>query len=173
MPRIIPDISDMMKAFLAIAVALALAAQPSTSFAPLSLRFETSTSASTSTSLGMGLFDGFKKAFSNEEYGAPPDAVKATARHILVKTPELAQEVVDKMAGGAPFASLASEYSTCPSGARGGSLGSFAPGVMVPEFDKAIFNPDTKVGELIGPVETKFGYHLIVVDKRTGGGDWY
>jgi len=121
----------------------------------------------------MGLFDGFKKAFANEEYGAPPDAVKATARHILVKTSEEAQTVIDKLAEGATFASLASEYSTCPSGARGGSLGSFQPGTMVPEFDKAIFNPETKVGELIGPVQTQFGYHLIVVDKRTGGGDWY
>ena len=36
---------------------------------------------------------------------------------------------------------------------------------MVKEFDQAIFNPDTKVGELIGPIETQFGYHLIVVDK--------
>eukprot|EP00586_Coscinodiscus_wailesii_P010601 CAMPEP_0172508170 /NCGR_PEP_ID=MMETSP1066-20121228/209949_1 /TAXON_ID=671091 /ORGANISM="Coscinodiscus wailesii, Strain CCMP2513" /LENGTH=169 /DNA_ID=CAMNT_0013286039 /DNA_START=85 /DNA_END=594 /DNA_ORIENTATION=+ len=129
--------------------------------------------SSTPTKLEMGLFDGIKKAFSNEEYGPPPDAVKATARHILVKTPEDAQTVMDEMASGAAFASLASKYSTCPSGARGGSLGSFAPGTMVPEFDKVIFDPETPIGALMGPVETKFGYHLIVVDKRTGGGDWY
>ena len=38
-----------------------------------------------STSLQMGLFDSIQKAFANEEYGAPPDAVKAMARHIFVK----------------------------------------------------------------------------------------
>lgn len=123
--------------------------------------------------LHMGMFDGFKKAFTNEEYGSPPDSIKATARHILVKTPEEAKTVMEKLAGGAAFGSLASEYSTCPSGARGGSLGSFQPGTMVKEFDSAIFSPDVVVGDLIGPVETEFGYHLIVVDKRTGGGDWY
>lgn len=162
----------MMRRY-AIIATLASAAQMSAAFVLRSHRAASTTTPTTTTSLNMGLFDGFKNAFANEEYGPPPDAVKATARHILVKTAEEAQEVIDKMAGGAAFASLASEYSTCPSGARGGSLGSFQPGTMVPEFDAAIFNPDTKVGELIGPVETKFGYHLIVVDKRTGGGDWY
>jgi len=44
---------------------------------------------------------------------------------------------------------------------------------MVPEFDAVIFSPDAVIGSIIGPVETDFGYHIIVVDKRTGGGDWY
>lgn len=123
--------------------------------------------------LEMGFFDGISKAFSNEEYGAPPDAIKASARHILVKTTEEATMVMDEMAAGSAFADLAREYSTCPSGKSGGSLGSFEPGTMVPEFDKVIFSPDTPMGTVMGPVETKFGYHLIVVDKRTGGGDWY
>ena len=57
--------------------------------------------------------------------------------------------------GGSTFASLASEYSSCPSASRGGSLGSFAPGTMVPEFDAVIFNPDTSVGEVVGPVATQ------------------
>jgi len=127
----------------------------------------------TCTTVHMGLFDGLSKAFANEEYGAPPDAVKATARHILVKSFEDAEMIKEKLAAGSTFASLANEYSTCPSGKTGGSLGSFAPGTMVPEFDKAIFNPETTVGELIGPIQTEFGHHLIVVDKRTGGGDWY
>eukprot|EP00985_Skeletonema_marinoi_P016422 scaffold8832_cov128-Skeletonema_marinoi.AAC.2 len=109
------------------------------------------------------------KAFTNEEYGPPPDAVKATARHILVPTLEDANEVLGKVAGGeTTFAGLASQYSTCPSKSRGGSLGSFSPGTMVKEFDEVVFAPDTKVGEIMGPVQTQFGYHLIVVDKRTG-----
>jgi parvulin-like peptidyl-prolyl isomerase len=39
---------------------------------------------------------------------------------------------------------------------------------MVAAFDDVIFNPDTAVGVVVGPVLTQFGYHLIVVDKRTG-----
>lgn len=36
------------------------------------------------------------------------------------------------------------------------------------EFDKVIFDPETGLGQVVGPVQTQFGYHLIVVDKRTG-----
>jgi peptidyl-prolyl cis-trans isomerase C len=129
--------------------------------------------SSSESKLAMGFFDGLAKAFSNEEYGAPPDAVKASARHILVKSKEDVNVVLEQLKSGEPWNVLASQYSTCPSKSQGGSLGSFAPGTMVPEFDKVVFSPDTKIGEIIGPVETKFGYHLIVVDKRTGGGDWY
>ena len=90
-------------------------------FAPLS------TTAHSSSALHMGLFDGFKKAFANEAYGAPPDAVKAVARHILVPTVEEARAVKEKLATES-FASLAQMYSTCPSGkSSGGSLGSFSP----------------------------------------------
>ena len=121
-----------------------------------------------SSSLHMGLFDGIKKAFENAEYAAPPEGIKASARHILVKSKGDANTVLEKLGSGATFASLAREYSTCPSGSRGGSLGSFGPGMMVPAFDKVIFDPKTNVGEIVGPVETKFGYHIIVVDKRTG-----
>ena len=44
---------------------------------------------------------------------------------------------------------------------------------MVKEFDEVVFSPDTKVGQVMGPVQTQFGYHLIVVDMRTGGSDYY
>ena len=44
---------------------------------------------------------------------------------------------------------------------------------VVKEFDEVVFSPDTKVGQVMGPVQTQFGYHLIVVDKRTGGSDYY
>jgi peptidyl-prolyl cis-trans isomerase C len=91
-----------------------------------------------------------------------------------VKTQEDVFMIMDKLStGSSTFADLAREYSTCPSGSSGGSLGSFEPGTMVPEFDKVVFSPDTQLGTVLGPVETKFGYHLIVVEKRTGGGDWY
>lgn len=126
------------------------------------------------TPLSMGIFDAFQKAFSNEEYGDPPEAIKATARHILVPTLEECNAVLDEIGKGeTSFAALAGQYSTCPSKSRGGSLGSFGPGTMVKEFDEVVFSPSTKVGEVQGPVKTQFGYHLLVVDKRSGGSDWY
>ncbi|CAB9511103.1 trans isomerase PIN4 [Seminavis robusta] len=118
--------------------------------------------------LQMGLFDGIAKAFQNEEFAAPPEGIKATARHILCKSKDDADMVLDKINQGGSFASLASEYSSCPSKSQGGSLGSFRPGVMVPEFDKVIFDPETELNQVVGPVATPFGYHLILVEKRTG-----
>jgi peptidyl-prolyl cis-trans isomerase C len=126
------------------------------------------------TALSMGLLDAFSKAFENTEYGPPPEAVKATARHILVPTKGEAQVVMKMIASGEEtFENCARQFSTCPSSSKGGSLGSFGPGTMVPEFDKVIFAKDTKIGQVMGPVLTDFGYHVIVVDKRTGGGDMY
>jgi peptidyl-prolyl cis-trans isomerase C len=131
-------------------------------------------SADTSTSLSMGIFDAFSKAFENKEYGPPPEKLKATARHILVPTKEEAQIVMKMISNGEQsFEECAQQFSTCPSASKGGSLGSFSPGTMVKEFDQVIFNPDTKIGQVMGPVLTQFGHHVIVVEKRTGGGDWY
>ena len=72
-----------------------------------------------------------------------------------MKTMEDADQVLEKLGSGSSFASLASEFSICPSGAQGGSLGSFSPGTMVSEFDRVIFSPDTNLGEVVGPVQTK------------------
>ncbi|KAL3822667.1 hypothetical protein ACHAXA_001820 [Cyclostephanos tholiformis] len=106
------------------------------------------------------------RAFGNEEYGDPPESIKATARHILVPSLEDANMVLDEIGKGeTTFASLAGRYSTCPS--------TLSPGTMVKEFDEVVFSPKTRIGEVMGPVQTSFGYHLIVVDKRSGGSDWY
>jgi len=91
------------------------------------------------------------------------------ARHILVNDEKLANELKTKLTKKPKeFAKLAAEHSKCPSGKKGGSLGKFSPGQMVPAFDKVCFDPDIKLGEVVGPVKTQFGYHLISVDKRTG-----
>ena len=60
------------------------------------------------------------------------------------------------------------QHSTCPSGKRGGDLGSFGSGAMVKEFDAVAFDDDYALDTVHGPIKTEFGYHLIVVKKRTG-----
>ena len=65
---------------------------------------------------------------------------------------------------GADFAQVAKEKSSCPSKEKGGSLGSFERGRMVPEFEAAAFSQ--KIGELGPVVKTPFGYHLIRVTGK-------
>lgn len=67
----------------------------------------------------------------------------------------------------AKFGEYATKYSVCPSGKRSkGSLGKFKQGAMVPPFDKAVFSPKNKVGEVLGPIQTQFGWHLIWIHDR-------
>jgi len=90
---------------------------------------------------------------------------EASARHILVESEEACLSLKQQITDGADFADLAKTHSKCPSGARGGELGSFRPGQMVPEFDKVVFHE--AVGEVHGPVQTQFGFHLVEVTNRT------
>ena len=88
----------------------------------------------------------------------------ATARHILVDSEEVCLELKREIEEGADFADVAKENSSCPSGAQGGDLGEFGPGMMVPEFDKVVFS--APVNTVQGPVQTQFGYHLLEVTSR-------
>jgi len=90
---------------------------------------------------------------------------RASARHILVETEELCAELKAKIEGGEDFGAIAKEYSSCPSGQRGGELGEFGPGQMVREFDEVVFS--APVNTVQGPVKTQFGYHLLEVTSRT------
>jgi len=90
---------------------------------------------------------------------------RATARHILVASKEVCEDLKKQIEAGADFAAVAREHSTCPSGKQGGSLGEFGPGQMVKEFDQAVFSDE--VGKVLGPVQTQFGYHLLEVTSRT------
>ncbi|GGI75529.1 peptidylprolyl isomerase [Shewanella gelidii] len=90
--------------------------------------------------------------------------VQATARHLLVSTQEQCEELKQQIIGGADFADLAKAHSSCPSGAQGGELGSFGPGMMVKEFDEVVFS--APLNEVQGPVQTQFGYHLLEVTSR-------
>ena len=90
---------------------------------------------------------------------------KASARHILVDSEEKCNELKAQIEGGADFADVAKEHSSCPSGQSGGDLGEFSPGQMVKEFNDVVFSGE--VGVIHGPVQTQFGYHLIDITNRT------
>jgi len=90
---------------------------------------------------------------------------QATARHILVDSEAKCEELKKTIEGGQDFAEVAKQHSSCPSGRSGGDLGSFGPGQMVPEFDKAVFSSD--LNTVIGPIKTQFGYHLLEVTSRS------
>lgn len=107
-----------------------------------------------------------------------PETVSAS--HILIGATEgtdantksaslaKAQALRDQLRGGADFAELAKTNSSCPSSQRGGDLGSFERGQMVPEFEEAAFK--LKPGEISDVVETKFGYHIIKISQHNDAG---
>ena len=86
------------------------------------------------------------------------------ASHILMETEDEAREILALLDEGADFATLAQEHSTGPSGPRGGDLGWFGKGQMVPDFENAVLSMTP--GTYAGPVQTQFGYHLILLTDR-------
>lgn len=92
----------------------------------------------------------------------------ASASHILVSTSEEATSILDEINQGLDFSEAAKKYSSCPSKAEGGNLGEFTRGRMVPEFDKAVFTMTP--GEIAGPIQTQFGFHLIKLNTLTQEG---
>jgi peptidyl-prolyl cis-trans isomerase D len=102
-----------------------------------------------------------------------PEEVKA--RHILLTTEgkkeadvKLAIEKIAKEVTPGNFAKMADKYTEDPSGkGKGGDLGSFGKGRMVPEFDQVVFAQ--KPGTISAPLKTQFGYHIVLVEKLTPG----
>lgn len=92
-----------------------------------------------------------------------PEQIRAS--HILVEEEQQAQDIKKQLFDGASFADLAQEFSTCPSSAKGGDLGTFGRGQMVPEFEEAAFALAPM--EVSEPVKTQFGYHIIQVTEKT------
>ena len=88
------------------------------------------------------------------------------AKHILVDTEEKCAAIQKDIENGSvTFEEAAKGFSTCPSAQRGGDLGEFGKGQMVPEFEKAAFQ--AQIGTIVGPVKTSFGYHLIKVEGKS------
>jgi peptidyl-prolyl cis-trans isomerase C len=85
------------------------------------------------------------------------------ASHILVKQRGLAEQLLKKIRQGARFEAIARDFSTCPSKSKGGDLGWFGPGKMVPAFEAAVKRMGT--GSVSKVVSTQFGFHII---KLTG-----
>jgi peptidyl-prolyl cis-trans isomerase C len=100
---------------------------------------------------------------SGKQGGAPIRGGKIKASHILVDKLSIAQEIYENLKSGENFQKLAGKFSNCPSKNKGGDLGEFPKGKMVPEFWNACVN--LKIGEISEPVKSQFGYHII---KRTG-----
>lgn len=121
----------------------------------------------------------FEKA-AREFYLANPKQFqrpeRVSAQHVLIKPEGRSKDEALTLAkhvlalakkGDQDFAKLAEEFSEDPSGKEnGGNLGLFARGAMVKAFEDAAFSLQ-KVGELAGPVETQFGYHVIRLAERT------
>jgi peptidyl-prolyl cis-trans isomerase C len=114
----------------------------------------------------------------NAEQFKRPEGVKAS--HILITTAETdtpeqkqakrakLEKLRESIVAGEDFAKVASAESDCPSKAKGGDLGTFGRGQMVPAFETAAYSQ--KVGE-VGPiVETQFGFHIIKVASHEDGG---
>lgn len=112
-----------------------------------------------------------------DEYAAGD---RVLAQHILI-TPDgdtqaskdearvKIEGIRERVVAGKPFSDEAAAHSMCPSGKEGGSLGWFGRGMMVPEFDQAVFS--MSVGEVSGIIETQFGYHIIFKTDHEAAGE--
>jgi len=80
-----------------------------------------------------------------------------------------AKAAYEKIAGGASMASLADQSDDTGSGANGGLLGWAAKGSYVPAFEDAVWADGLQVGDLLGPIKTEFGYHVMQFEGRREG----
>lgn len=100
-------------------------------------------------------------AFVTEFDGREP-APEFNASHIIVETEEEALELKALLDDGADFAELATEHSMDGAADGGGSLGWFGLGAMIPEFEEAV--QALEVGDYMGPLETRFGWHIVLLN---------
>jgi len=108
-----------------------------------------------------------------EEVGQSPEAFLVAGIMLMPKiTGDAKQAAIDRMtevsallAAGEPFDEVARQYSDDGSAAAGGDLGTFGRGVMVPEFDDAVFAMEE--GEVSGVIPTRFGFHIVEVLGKT------
>jgi peptidyl-prolyl cis-trans isomerase C len=112
-----------------------------------------------------GVTEAKMKAFYDEQVKQIKPVEEVRARHVLVETEDAAKALLKRIKGGEDFAKIAKEASKDPgSGAEGGDLGYFTKDRMVPEFAEAAFG--AKVGDVVGPIKSQFGFHVIKVEDR-------
>ena len=105
------------------------------------------------------------KSYLDKNHATLDTAEQVRAKHILVRDAATAATVEQKLHSGGDFAALAKQYSTDPSSKdKGGELGFFAKGQMVPAFQSAAFTQ--KIGVIGPPVKSPFGFHIIVVEEK-------
>ena len=103
------------------------------------------------------------QAAYDDRFANETPAQEYNASHILVETEEAAKAVKTEIEEGADFAATAREKSTGPSGPNGGQLGWFGTGAMVPSFEAAVIA--LEVGEVSDPVQSQFGWHVIILNE--------
>jgi peptidyl-prolyl cis-trans isomerase C len=103
------------------------------------------------------------QAAYDEAYGSTESVMEFNAAHILVEGEEDAELLIAELVEGADFAELAAEHSTGPSGPNGGALGWFTAGMMVPAFEAAVI--ELQPGEVSSPVQTQFGWHIVLLNE--------
>lgn len=103
------------------------------------------------------------QAAYDEAYGSVEPTTEYNAAHILLEGQEDAENMLAELEAGADFAELAAENSIGPSGPNGGALGWFTAGMMVPEFEAAVF--ELEPGEVSAPVQTQFGWHVVLLNE--------
>lgn len=114
---------------------------------------------------GIEVTDEELKAYYEANQAQYQKGATVSAKHILVASEEKCNEILATITSGEKaFEEAAQEFSTCPSGQRGGDLGAFGKGQMVPEFEQAAFAAE--IGQVVGPVKTQFGFHLIKVEAK-------
>lgn len=108
--------------------------------------------------------DAAVQATYDELFGDAEPMTEYNASHILVASVEEAEAAISRIEGGAVFGDVARELSTdFGSGANGGSLGWFGPGMMVAPFEEAVVA--LTPGEMSDPIETQFGWHVILLNE--------
>jgi|HubBroStandDraft_4_1064222.scaffolds.fasta_scaffold00005_13 foldase protein PrsA len=109
------------------------------------------------------------KDYFNKNHASYDKPEEVKARHILVQSLPLANQIEAQLkTNPGSFADLAKKYSTDPSSKdKGGDLGAFRRGQMVPTFDKYAFS--APIGQISPPIKSPFGYHIIQVESRTPG----
>ncbi|MEL7165993.1 MAG: peptidylprolyl isomerase [Pseudomonadota bacterium] len=106
------------------------------------------------------------QAAYDAQYGNAAPSEEFNASHILVETEDEATAIKAELDNGADFVATAREKSTGPSGPNGGALGWFGQGAMVAPFEAAVMS--LAKGEISNPVQTQFGWHVIILnDTRT------